>query len=188
MRPSQVRNLVVLVVVVVLGFWGLSVAADFVIEYNWWKEVGQVDTWVSMLWYSIAPAAEARWWPSSRCRWRTRAGWTSPASGERDYPLYSRLVPVGWRSWRCCSLGLDRLLDGDALFRLARAGAAPPMPGRTPFFRTAAVLSFRSAFLFPGAWLCVCAGDSLRACSFGSRPGDGSCRTLRCGRLPRGAD
>ena len=30
--------------------------AGFIIEYNWWKEVGQVGTWISMLGYSIAPA------------------------------------------------------------------------------------------------------------------------------------
>jgi len=37
--------------------WAASTAANFIIEYNWWKEVGQVDTWIGMLWYSIAPAA-----------------------------------------------------------------------------------------------------------------------------------
>ena len=95
MRPSQVRNLVVLVVVVVLGFWGLSVAADFIIEYNWWKEVGQVGTWVSMLWYSIAPFAGG-------AVVAFVALWVSHARGldfagirKRDFPLYSRLVPVG---------------------------------------------------------------------------------------------
>ena len=57
MRPSQIRNLVVLAVLVVLALWASSTGADFVIEYNWWKEIGQVNTWVGMLWYSIAPAA-----------------------------------------------------------------------------------------------------------------------------------
>ncbi len=95
MRPSQVRNLVVLVVVVVLGFWGLSVAADFIIDYNWWKELGQVDTWLSMLWYSIAPFAGgavvafvALWVSHSR-------GLEFAGIRKRDFPLYSRLVPVG---------------------------------------------------------------------------------------------
>ena len=95
MRPSQVRNLVVLVVVVVLGFWGLTVAADFIIDYNWWKELGQVDTWLSMLWYSIAPFAGgavvafvALWVSHSR-------GLEFAGIRKRDFPLYSRLVPVG---------------------------------------------------------------------------------------------
>ena len=37
--------------------WLISSAADYAIEYNWWKEVGQVDTWLGMLWYSVTPAA-----------------------------------------------------------------------------------------------------------------------------------
>jgi hypothetical protein len=57
MRPSQLRNLLVAAGFGILVLWGGSAAAGYVIEYNWWKEVGQVDTWVGMLWYSIAPVA-----------------------------------------------------------------------------------------------------------------------------------
>ena len=57
MRPSQIRNLIVLVVSLLVLGWMITTAADFIIEYNWWKEVGQASTWISMLWYSIAPAA-----------------------------------------------------------------------------------------------------------------------------------
>ena len=57
MRPSQIRNLIILAVFALVAIWASSTAADFVIEYNWWKEIGQVNTWVGMLWYSIAPAA-----------------------------------------------------------------------------------------------------------------------------------
>jgi hypothetical protein len=32
-------------------------AAGYIIEYNWWRELGQVPTWLSMLAYSIAPTA-----------------------------------------------------------------------------------------------------------------------------------
>lgn len=31
----------------------------YVIEYQWWREVGQVDTWLSMLLYQVAPAMGA---------------------------------------------------------------------------------------------------------------------------------
>ena len=55
-RPSQIRNIILLVVLLVLAIWAISTTADLIISYNWWKEVGQVGTWVSMLWYSIAPA------------------------------------------------------------------------------------------------------------------------------------
>src|SRR5258706_11380523 len=57
MRPSQIAKLVVLMFLFWILAWAASTAANFIIEYNWWKEVGQVDTWVGMLWYSIAPAA-----------------------------------------------------------------------------------------------------------------------------------
>jgi uncharacterized membrane protein (UPF0182 family) len=95
MRPSQIRNLIVLAVLVVLGLWVSSTAADFVIQYNWWKEIGQVNTWVGMLWYSIAPAAAGSLVAFF-------ALWVAHARGlhfagilPRDHRLYSRLLPLG---------------------------------------------------------------------------------------------
>jgi uncharacterized membrane protein (UPF0182 family) len=94
MRPTQIRNLIVVVVLGIVGFWASSTAADFVIEYNWWKEIGQVSTWAGMLWYSIAPAAAG-------CVIAFAALWIAHARGlhfagvlKRDHPIYSRLVPV----------------------------------------------------------------------------------------------
>src|ERR1035441_6277761 len=94
MRPSQIRNLIVLSFSLVFLGWLVSAAADFTIEYNWWKEVGQVDTWFGMLWYSIAPAAAG-------AVMAFIALWMAHASGlhfagirQRDFPLYSRLIPV----------------------------------------------------------------------------------------------
>src|ERR1700692_945268 len=95
MRPSQIRNLVVLVVLVILALWASSTAADFVIEYNWWKEIGQVNTWVGMLWYSIAPAAAGT-------GIAFLALWIAHARGphfsgilKRDHRIYSMLIPIG---------------------------------------------------------------------------------------------
>ena len=95
MRPSQIRNLIVLVVLLVVALWASSTAADFIIEYNWWKEVGQVGTWASMLWYSIAPAAAGSILAFV-------ALWVAHARGlhfagifSRDHRIYSRLVPIG---------------------------------------------------------------------------------------------
>jgi uncharacterized protein len=94
MRPSQIRNLIVLFFMVVFLGWLVSSAADYTIEYNWWKEIGQVDTWLGMLWYSIAPAAAGSVVAFV-------ALWMAHASGlhfagvrQRDFPLYSRLLPV----------------------------------------------------------------------------------------------
>jgi len=95
MRPTQIRNFIILAVLVVLGIWASSLAADFIIEYNWWKEVGQVNTWVGMLWYSIAPATVG-----SIIAFLSL--WVAHARGlhfagilKRDHRLYSRLIPVG---------------------------------------------------------------------------------------------
>src|SRR6266567_3466611 len=96
MRPSQIRNLILLLAFL-LGIvaWAAGTIANFVIEYNWWKEVGQVDTWIGMLWYSIAPAAAGSLVAFI-------ALWMAHASGlrfagvrQRDYPLYTRLIPFG---------------------------------------------------------------------------------------------
>jgi uncharacterized membrane protein (UPF0182 family) len=95
MRPSQIRNLVLLSVLVAFLLWAITTAANFVIEYSWWKEIGQVNTWIGMLWYSIAPAAAgtvaaffALWVAHAR-------GLHFAGIGQRDYRLYSRLIPIG---------------------------------------------------------------------------------------------
>jgi uncharacterized membrane protein (UPF0182 family) len=93
MRPSQIAKLIVLMFLFGIIAWAASTGANFTIEYNWWKEVGQVDTWVGMLWYSIAPAAAG-------AAVAFVALWVAHASGLRfagvrskDFPLYSRLIP-----------------------------------------------------------------------------------------------
>src|ERR1019366_7229182 len=95
MHPSKIRNLLTLAVLLSLGLWAITTAANFIIEYNWWKEVGQVSTWASMVWYSIAPVGAgvviaflALWVAHAR-------GLDFAGIRRRDFPLYSRLVPVG---------------------------------------------------------------------------------------------
>ncbi len=56
MRASQIRNLVLLFILLLL-IGASGKIADFIVEYGWWKEVGQLNTWFSMLLYQIAPAA-----------------------------------------------------------------------------------------------------------------------------------
>jgi len=90
--PYRLSRLILIAVVVVLIASSVKIA-DFIIEYNWWKEVGQVDTWVSMLVYGIAPAALgaviaflALWIAQAR-------GLQFVGLRLRELPLYSRLVP-----------------------------------------------------------------------------------------------
>jgi uncharacterized membrane protein (UPF0182 family) len=95
MHPSKIRNLMMLAVLLMLSFWAITIAANFIIEYNWWKEVGQVGTWISMLWYSIAPFAAgalvvfiALWMAHAR-------GLRFAGIRREDFLSYSRLITVG---------------------------------------------------------------------------------------------
>jgi len=94
MRISQLRTLIALIVLAIVAIWAGSTAADFVIDYNWWKEIGQVNTWVGMLWYRLAPVAAgsvvafvAIWMAHSR-------GLHFAGILPRDHRLYTRLIPV----------------------------------------------------------------------------------------------
>ena len=95
MRPAQIRNLILWSALIVFLLWAVSTLSDFIIEYNWWKELGQVNTWIGMLWYSIAPAAAgslvalvALWVAHAR-------GLQFAGIRRQDFRLYSRLIPVG---------------------------------------------------------------------------------------------
>jgi len=49
-------TIIALVIVILLG---ARSAASFSIEYQWWKELGQLDTWLAMLAYGFAPLLAA---------------------------------------------------------------------------------------------------------------------------------
>jgi uncharacterized membrane protein (UPF0182 family) len=47
----------VLIGIFILALIGARTIAGYIIEYHWWSEMGQVSTWLSLLAYSLAPAA-----------------------------------------------------------------------------------------------------------------------------------
>jgi uncharacterized membrane protein (UPF0182 family) len=47
---------VILIVAAILLLIGARTIANYIIEYNWWREMGQVPTWLSLLAYSLSPA------------------------------------------------------------------------------------------------------------------------------------
>jgi len=96
MRGSQIRNLILLALLLALILLVLtSTIANFVIEYNWWKEVAQVGTWISMLWYSIAPSVAGAL-VAFIALWVAHARGLHFAGVRRgDFRLYSRLVLMG---------------------------------------------------------------------------------------------
>jgi uncharacterized membrane protein (UPF0182 family) len=87
--------LIVIGALLALLLWAITIAANFIVEYNWWKELGQASTWINMLWYSIAPGAlgavvafVALWLAHSR-------GVRFAGVRARDFRLYSWLVSAG---------------------------------------------------------------------------------------------
>ncbi len=66
MRPYQIATrersrsgLVLLVIVLVIILLSARTIASYVIEYEWWKEIGQVPTWFDLLLYSLVPRIAA---------------------------------------------------------------------------------------------------------------------------------
>jgi uncharacterized membrane protein (UPF0182 family) len=64
---------IALIAAVVLLLLGSRFIASYVIEVAWWKELGQFQTWLNMLAYSVAPVAAATliafvalWWAHAR--------------------------------------------------------------------------------------------------------------------------
>jgi len=68
--------------------------AGWVIDYQWWKEMGQVETWLSMLAYGVVPVAGATvvsfilfWIAHARAMKHAR-------TAMRDHPTYARLATL----------------------------------------------------------------------------------------------
>ena len=59
-RQSRPRTLrIALIVIAVLILIGARTIASTVIDYKWWKELGQVDTWLNLYLYGVGPLAAA---------------------------------------------------------------------------------------------------------------------------------
>src|SRR6202140_62442 len=89
-RRRNVGKVALLIIIVVLLF-GASTVAGYIIEYQWWQEMGQVQTWLDMLWYGLAPEVTATlvafivlWIAHSR-------GMKFSAVSLRDNPTYAKL-------------------------------------------------------------------------------------------------
>jgi uncharacterized membrane protein (UPF0182 family) len=86
---------VALIVLAVLILLGARSLASFSIEYQWWKELGQIDTWLSMLAYGFAPllaatliAFAALWWAHARA---LKFAGTSLS----EHPIYAWISSLG---------------------------------------------------------------------------------------------
>jgi len=96
-------------VVVLLLFAGAGWASSLLIEYSWWKEMGQVDTWLDLYAWSTGPVTVATFiaWVVLMI---THSRAVRFARGRAsDYPVYSRVAAIVLLglSWLLASANLD---------------------------------------------------------------------------------
>jgi uncharacterized protein len=82
---------ITLIVVALLLLIGARSIASYIIEVEWWKELGQLNTWLSMLSYSLAPLAGATLLAFA-VLWLSHARALKFAgTGLHEHPLYARI-------------------------------------------------------------------------------------------------
>ena len=80
---------------IILLLIALRALASYAIEVEWWKELGQLETWLSMLTYSVAPLAGATLLAFA-VLWITHARALKFAgSSLRDHSLYAKAAGLG---------------------------------------------------------------------------------------------
>jgi len=91
-RRPAVR--ITIAVTILLLLIGARTIASILIDYQWWKELGQVETWLSMYLYSVGPIAAATlvafvalWWTHARAL-------KFADTGLGEHPMYARLSTI----------------------------------------------------------------------------------------------
>ena len=95
-RPRQKgpsTRITLLIILVVLLF-GAGTIAGYVIEYQWWQEMGQVDTWFDMLGYGLAPVVAATLLAFAVLWTAHVRGLKFAVIALRDNPTYARISAV----------------------------------------------------------------------------------------------
>ena len=94
MRPSLIRIVIAILLLLVFIGWAIPTGANLIIEYNWWKELGQIPTWVGMLSYSTAPAALGTLVAFIALYVAHARGLHFAGIRKQDVRLYFRLIPI----------------------------------------------------------------------------------------------
>src|SRR3982075_1394903 len=58
MHPRRTARITIIVVIILI-LLGARTLAGIAIDYQWWKEVGQLDTWLNMYLFAVGPLAAA---------------------------------------------------------------------------------------------------------------------------------
>src|SRR6202140_5386606 len=92
--PGSRVTRITLIVLALLLLLGARSIASYAIEIQWWKELGQFQTWVNMLTYSLAPLAAATLLAFA-ILWIAHARAVKFAGTRlREHPMYARLSTV----------------------------------------------------------------------------------------------
>src|SRR5579884_3295792 len=93
-RPRVRGRLIVFIAALVLLFvFGRSICS-LIIDYMWWREMGQVSTWVRGLTYIYSTNA-AEWLLAFGVMWLAHArGMKYAGTRLRDHPTYAKLVTL----------------------------------------------------------------------------------------------
>ena len=94
-RPKQrPGRKVALLIALVLLLLGARTIAGTVIDYQWWKEMGQIGTWLSMYLYAVAPLAVATL-VAFAVLWIAHArAMKFAGTGLREHRVYARIVTL----------------------------------------------------------------------------------------------
>ena len=140
MNPSQIRTIIFVAIVLAL-LLGSRTAADFAIQYQWWQELGQVQTWITMLLYRVFPVtiASLLCWPV--LLWAHRSGTAFAGASTSAYSIYSKLVPVALLAASAAFVGssIDHLkvmtfVGSQSLALPADAWSDPVFGNHLPFY------------------------------------------------------
>ena len=176
-RRSPATRVTLLILLLLLLF-GVRSFAGYAIEIEWWKELGQLNTWFSMLYYSIAPVAIATLLAFARAVGFPRARpqvRRHPAG--RASPLRETFRSRSARARLVYRRRGHRQLDRGPLRRFARAARGHQRLARCGFQPAAILLSVRPSVLFAAARICAGAESSSASWSTGWRLAAGSCAT-----------
>jgi hypothetical protein len=101
-RRRQTHLLRYLVVAAVLLLFFARAIASYIIDFEWWREMGQVETWISMLLYGVTPGilasviAFAAFWIAHARGMRRPAPASASTPYTRSFPPWSSSV---WPFW-----------------------------------------------------------------------------------------
>ncbi len=117
---ARATILVVLLLLLASARW----IASFAIEYQWWKEMQQVETWLQMLSYNVIPVAGAAVLAFAALWVAHARGMKSAGTGLRQHPVYAQVSTAAL--FVAALLLASATVDGWTIVRWAGSrGAAP---------------------------------------------------------------